>query len=296
MDKINAFKDVCLVEKNIFSLYNQLAKFELQGNKDEYFKIISYLKMARELEDKLYDKDALYQYYLNNFVNDDIDLRKRISNRINVEMGRKMLLINFFHDDGNMTFFENVLKYDDGLLLGYFSLFQSQKLLKFVKKLQDEIDNCDDLVIKSRLISQKYRLIKLNPRLEKELLIYNFDIDKLIKFEDDFFECAMDYRKWLEYEKISDLIYSVNFFKNLVYRLFMFCDKKEYKINICYLSACLEIMSYGMLDEIKNNLNDILILFKNVVIKDDITTIVYAASDKVFSINSRMRKKRKNLK
>ena len=68
------------------------------------------------------------------------------------------------------------------------------------------------------------------------------------------------------------------------------------KINICYLSACLEVMSFGMIDEIKNNLHDILKSFKNVDIKDDITMIVYAACDKVFSVNSRMSEKRKGLK
>ena len=200
MDKVNSFKEMCLIEKNIFSLYDQLAKLELQGNEDEYFKIISYLKMTREIEDKLYDKDVLKQYSLSNFINDDVDLKKRITNRIDMEMGRKMVTINFFHDDVNLIFFDKLFKIDK-TLLDYYSLFQSQKLLKFVKKLQDEIDNCDDLTMKARLINQKYMLIKLNPRLEKELLIYDFDIDKLIKFEDDFFECTMDYQKWLEYEK-----------------------------------------------------------------------------------------------
>ena len=200
MDKVNSFKEMCLIEKNIFSLYDQLAKLELQGNEDEYFKIISYLKMTREIEDKLYDKDVLKQYSLSNFINDDVDLKKRITNRIDMEMGRKMVTINFFHDDVNLIFFDKLFKIDK-TLLDYYSLFQSQKLLKFVKKLQDEIDNCDDLTMKARLINQKYMLIKLNPRLEKELLIYDFVIDKLIKFEDDFFECTMDYQKWLEYEK-----------------------------------------------------------------------------------------------
>ena len=51
-----------------------------------------------------------------------------------------------------------------------------------------------------------------------------------------------------------------------------------------------------MIDEIKNNLHDILKSFKNVGIKDDITMVVYAASDKVFSVNSRMSEKRKRLK
>ena len=295
MDKVNSFKEMCLIEKNIFSLYDQLAKLELQGNEDEYFKIIGYLKIAREVEDKLYDKDVLKQYSLSNFINDDVDLKKRITNRIDMEMGRKMVRINFFHDDINLIFFERLFKIDKKLL-DYYSLFQSQKLLKFVKKLQDEIDNCDDLTMKARLINQKYILIKLNPRLEKELLIYDFDIDKLIKFEDDFFECTMDYQKWLEYEKISDMIHSVDLFKSLVNRLFMFDIEKNCKINICYLSSCLEVMSYGMIDEIKNNLHDILKSFKNVGIKDDITMVVYAASDKVFSVNSRMSEKRKRLK
>ena len=295
MEKINAFKEMCLIEKNIFSLYDQLAKLELQGNEDEYFKIISYLKMTREIEDKLYDKDVLKQYSLSNFINDDVDLKKRITNRIDMEMGRKMVTINFFHDDVNLIFFDKLFKIDK-TLLDYYSLFQSQKLLKFVKKLQDEIDNCDDLTMKARLINQKYMLIKLNPRLEKELLIYDFDIDKLIKFEDDFFECTMDYQKWLEYEKISDMIHSVDLFKSLVNRLFMFDIEKKCKINICYLSACLEVMSFGMIDEIKNNLHDILKSFKNVDIKDDITMVVYAACDKVFSVNSRMSEKRKGLK
>ena len=89
MDKVNSFKEMCLIEKNIFSLYDQLAKLELQGNEDEYFKIISYLKMTREIEDKLYDKDVLKQYSLSNFINDDVDLKKRITNRIDMEMGRK---------------------------------------------------------------------------------------------------------------------------------------------------------------------------------------------------------------
>ena len=295
MDKVNSFKEMCLIEKNIFSLYDQLAKLELQGNEDEYFKIISYLKMTREIEDKLYDKDVLKQYSLSNFINDDVDLKKRITNRIDMEMGRKMVTINFFHDDVNLIFFDKLFKIDK-TLLDYYSLFQSQKLLKFVKKLQDEIDNCDDLTMKARLINQKYMLIKLNPRLEKELLIYDFDIDKLIKFEDDFFECTMDYQKWLEYEKISDMIHSVDLFKSLVNRLFMVDIEKNCKINICYLSASLEVMSFGMIDEIKNNLHDILKSFKNVDIKDDITMVVYATSDKVFSVNSRMSEKRKGLK
>lgn len=293
MNKINAFKELFLIEKNIFSLYDKLSILELQGNKEEYLKIISYLKMVREVEDKLYDKDVLKLYSLNNFINDDVDLRRRISNRIDIEMDNKKLFINYYYDDVNISFFEDLFKIYNDLDKYYFYLLQDHKLLYFIKILQDEINNCSDLTIKFKLIFQKYRLIKLNPRLEKELLIYNFDIDKLIQFENEFFETTMDYNKWLEYEEISDVVYSMQYFKALVHILFMGYDKSNYKVKICYLSACLKTMSYGMLDEIKEHLNDILNSFKNDIVKDDITMIVYDASDKVLSVNSKMRKKKR---
>ena len=292
LNRINSYKELYLIENNIFSLYDDLIKCELYNKRDDYFKVISYLKMTREIEDKLYDKDNLYFYSFNNFLNEDMDIRDRIFNRINDEKGKRTLYINYIFDNSNVSFWEDLFKYDNTLNKDYFYLIQDRKLLLFIKKLQVEIDNCNDMNIKLLLIKQKFRLIKLNSRLEKELLMVDMDINKLIEREDEFLICCFDYNRWYDYENTSDIMYSVYFFKLLIYRLFMLCNENDYKIRKCYLASCLETMSYNMLECIKDELDDILSGINSIIVRDDIISMVYDASDKSFSIYSKINKKK----
>ena len=159
------------ITKSIKDLYFKLITLELNGkkNSEEYKKILDYLSMTRELEEKhMYEIDDCNKY-LSYFEKNMYGV-----NEMNAITEGNYLYLKEFRIIGKLLIYRDENNKNEAILN---EAILKDVILMFIKNLDKCIKKTTNNFLKEKLIYTIYSLIYSNKNIETDLLYYNFNFE-----------------------------------------------------------------------------------------------------------------------
>lgn len=167
----NVLNKLYNITNSIKDLYFKLITLELNGkkNSEEYKKILDYLSMTRELEEKyMYEIDDCNKY-LSYFEKNMYGV-----NEMNAITEGNYLYLKEFRIIGNLLIYRDENNKDETILN---EAILKDIMLMFIKNLDMCIKKTTNKFLKEKLIYTIYSLIYSNKNIETDLLYYNFNFE-----------------------------------------------------------------------------------------------------------------------
>ena len=159
------------ITKSIKDLYFKLITLELNGkkNSEEYKKILDYLSMTRELEEKYMNEIDDCNKYLSYFEKNMYGV-----NEMNAITEGNYLYLKEFRIIGKLLIYRDENNKNEAILN---EAILKDVILMFIKNLDKCIKETTNKFLKEKLIYTIYSLIYSNKNIETDLLYYNFNFE-----------------------------------------------------------------------------------------------------------------------
>lgn len=167
----NVLNKLYNITNSIKDLYFKLITLELNGkkNSEDYKKILDYLSMTRELEEKhMYEIDDCNKY-LSYFEKNMYGV-----NEMNAITEGNYLYLKEFRIIGNLLIYRDENNKNETILN---EAILKDIMLMFIKNLDMCIKKTTNKFLKEKLIYTIYSLIYSNKNIETDLLYYNFNFE-----------------------------------------------------------------------------------------------------------------------
>lgn len=167
----NVLNKLYNITNSIKDLYFKLITLELNGkkNSEDYKKILDYLSMTRELEEKhMYEIDDCNKY-LSYFEKNMYGV-----NEMNAITEGNYLYLKEFRIIGNLLIYRDENNKNETILN---EALLKDIMLMFIKNLDMCIKKTTNKFLKEKLIYTIYSLIYSNKNIETDLLYYNFNFE-----------------------------------------------------------------------------------------------------------------------
>lgn len=167
----NVLNKLYNITNSIKDLYFKLITLELNGkkNSEDYKKILDYLSMTRELEEKhMYEIDDCNKY-LSYFEKNMYGV-----NEMNAITEGNYLYLKEFRIIGNLLIYRDENNKNEAILN---EAILKDVMLMFIKNLDMCIKKTTNKFLKEKLIYTIYSLIYSNKNIETDLLYYNFNFE-----------------------------------------------------------------------------------------------------------------------
>lgn len=245
--------DLLTIEKSIYNIYNNLVKYEIKNNDKKYQENIEFLKIAIEIEEKIYnslninrdDSNKILNriYYLN--TQQDNDISNYIVGRI-----ESIFCENFYSDPflSNDPIYENQLKENSECIICEFGNDFTSHLLN---NIEERIKVEQKKEIREELIILKYDTLYLNKSLENILLGYRkkgiYSRERCLLFNQNEKLVNMIYRSYLQ----DNLNTSINIALNITDKQLE--DSNENNFNQMYQILIIKSSMELLTEEEKGN-------------------------------------------
>lgn len=167
----NVLNKLYNITNSIKDLYFKLITLELNGkkNNEDYKKILDYLSMTRELEEKYMNEIDDCNKYLSYFEKNMYGV-----NEMNAITEGNYLYLKEFRIIGNLLIYRDENNKNETILN---EAILKDIILMFIKNLDMCIKKTTNKFLKEKLIYTIYSLIYSNKNIETDLLYYNFNFE-----------------------------------------------------------------------------------------------------------------------
>ena len=219
----NVLNKLYNITNSIKDLYFKLITLELNGkkNNEDYKKILDYLSMTRELEEKYMNEIDDCNKYLSYFEKNMYGV-----NEMNAITEGNYLYLKEFRIIGNLLIYRDENNKNETILN---EAILKDIMLMFIKNLDMCIKKTTNKFLKEKLIYTIYSLIYSNKNIETDLLYYNFnfELDNISKSNYIAYLLNVDNKKYNEKFMWYILDFTNNAMKYITKNTYNFDDENQ---------------------------------------------------------------------